>query len=383
VRSLTVTGIPTSQQTVYFEDLSDINGIKLPSQFSSAPLIKVFGCTRPQDFYISEPAVNYFKIARYRAGVIDISTPLTVSLEIVAIGITTQLLGMTILEMVGAMKILLGGRFNNTQLLMMLNTAQDALIKKFYPREQLLRELDVEVTDLVLDENGAFDLSSLDNPIYMGANGLRAVKFQDAIKNCSYISDEEYKIYQNRSHVYATDDPVYRVFGNKIYLLPFYDDEIESGDIEEDADYYVGGYTTLVYNSVTYTDGDTFTGVSGATDYTTTGSGTVVKAQYFDLRYTKKAAKMTIEDSSADNINCELSEEKQNILIGFSLKDWIDLTPQALRSYQNAMIDLEEMLNTYPMTETMEKTAVNRKTDGYASDEYGIPTDGPMRQYIP
>lgn len=58
-----------------------------------------------------------------------------------------------------------------------------------------------------------------------------------------------------------------------------YGPDIASGSISVNEEYIVTGYTSVTYNSVTYNDGDIFTGVTGVTTYSTSGTGTVGKLE--------------------------------------------------------------------------------------------------------
>jgi len=217
-------------------------------------------------------------------------------------------------------------------LLVLLNDAQDKLLAKCH--RAVIRELDTAVTAQALNSTtGAFDLTTLDNLVWRRKQGLDGVKLTgDDYGYCRRVSLEEYKQYINAPRSGWTQDPIYTIRGDAIYVIPYSGYTIDilyrrepsvikldvaTGDILEDVVYYVHNYTTVTYNAIEYEAGDTFTGVSAVTEYTTAGTGYVCA-------------------------NCELEEFTHVALVGLALESLISESKKALVQYQAALRAIEE-----------------------------------------
>ncbi|GAG32947.1 unnamed protein product, partial [marine sediment metagenome] len=237
----------------------------------------------------------------------------------------------------------------------MLNWAQENVVSILPPH--ILSDLDMILESQVLDVNGEFDVLELTDEIFHGVNGISKVRIHDG-NFCRKMSDDEYAKATNLSMTFTASDynppPPFVIRGTKIRVLPYESNaEVESGDIAEDVDYYVSEYTTVTYNSVDYADGDVFTGVSGATTYSTTGTGTVILAQYIDLHYRRKPTTMILYSNPALNVNCEFAEEIQQIIIGKALEDFQNNTPQAKNCVMRAIAKMNELRLKYAPTDSL------------------------------
>jgi len=170
-----------------------------------------------------------------------------------------------------------------------LNIGQDKAVNLLNYHQ--ITEADVDVHDAVLYGDGSFDLSGLAVKTANLDKSVNRARFKDA-KFARKISLQEWSKLKNDSYVFQTTDPRYYPRGTKIFFEPFSHDDVATGSIEEGVVYVNYGYTTVTYNSVEYADGESFTGVSGVTSYTTTGTGEVIEAQEIELWYTRKPTQM-------------------------------------------------------------------------------------------
>lgn len=157
-----------------------------------------------------------------------------------------------------------------------------------------ISEADIYVNDAFLYGDGSFDLSSLATATANFANSLEKVRFKDG-KFFRKISLQEWAKLKDASHVFSTLKPKFYARGTKIMCEPFSADDVATGSIEEDVVYVNYGYTTVTYDGNGYTDGQSFTGVSGVPAYTTSGTGKVIAAQKLEIWYTRRATQMALE----------------------------------------------------------------------------------------
>jgi len=177
-------------------------------------------------------------------------------------------------------------------LLTWLNIGQDKVIPLLNRCQ--ISEADIYVSDPVLYGDGSFDLSSLTDKTANLAGSLDKVRFKGG-KFFDKISLQEWAKLKDASHVFSTLVPKFYARGTKIMCEPFSADDVATGSIAEGIVYVNYGYTTVTYNSVEYTDGQSFTGVADVPDYTTTGTGKVIAAQELEIWYTRRPVQMTLE----------------------------------------------------------------------------------------
>ena len=177
-------------------------------------------------------------------------------------------------------------------LLVWMNIGQDKAVT-LLNRHQI-SEADIYVSDPVLYGDGSFDLSSLSVATANLANSLDRVRIKDG-KFFRKISLQEWAKKKGENHVFTTLEPKFYARGKKIMCEPFSADDVATGSIEEDVVYVNYGYTTVTYDGNPYTDGQSFTGVSGVTTYTTAGSGVVFATQELEIWYTRRATQMALE----------------------------------------------------------------------------------------
>lgn len=139
------------------------------------------------------------------------------------------------------------------------------------------REIDTDTTIsyMATDQNAnLIVLNASTNKVYT-FNASESVPFLVQTKTFS-IDELIEKSVRYVVVTYKCSDPL---------LCRVYDPEenIASGYIQRDVDYYVKDYTTVVYNGTTYHNGDIFKGIDGDFKYTTTGSGTVKCIWQYEL----------------------------------------------------------------------------------------------------
>lgn len=174
--------------------------------------------------------------------------------------------------------------FNQKTRLKLLNIAQDKVCTLIHSDYLVGLHMVDEEKSLT---SGAYALSGLTYDIFHKNLGVMGVKiFEGAF--AEQINFQKYRQLTVDGRSYAATSPLFYFRGGSIYLLPtttakidvyymrkpyemFFD--VATGSIKVDAQYYVEDYTIVTYNSTVYNDGDTFTGVTGQTTYTTnTGS---------------------------------------------------------------------------------------------------------------
>ena len=213
-------------------------------------------------------------------------------------------------------------------LLELLNNGQDRLIAKL--NRNIIRTLDTSATSQSLNSTtGAFDLSTLTYEVWRKTQGIDGIKLTDG-RTCARITYQEFKMYTKTVTIY---EPIYYIRGTTIYVQPYDSQTIDiyyrrepatirqhvaSGSIEAGVTYYVHNYTTVTYNEIEYTDGETFVGVSGTTTYTATGTGYVC-------------------------VNSELEDHLHMMLVGLSLEKFITRSDLSRIHYESALREIEEM----------------------------------------
>jgi len=177
-------------------------------------------------------------------------------------------------------------------LLIWMNIGQDKAVTLLNRCQ--ISEADIYVSDPVLYGDGSFDLSSLSTPTANLANSLERVRIKDG-KFFDKISLQEWAKMKNDSKVFSTLEPKFYARGTKIMCEPFSADDVATGSIVEGTVYVNYGYTTVNYDGNPYTDGQSFTGVSGVTTYTVAGTGVVFATQELEIWYTRRATQMASE----------------------------------------------------------------------------------------
>lgn len=163
----------------------------------------------------------------------------------------------------------------------LLNMGQNEAVRLL--KSHHLNILDVDVTAQALVSGSYFDLSGLTLKPKNWDKGLKLVKITGGYY-CGKISDDEMKLVANNQLTFYTDNPRYRVSGTKIYIHPTQGTtdtidlsyrrepikmQLSVTTIAVGQTYEVNG--SITYNSILYTDGQTFVGVTGKTTFTGTG----------------------------------------------------------------------------------------------------------------
>jgi len=178
----------------------------------------------------------------------------------------------------------------------LLNQAQNKVVHLI--EHGLLTGLQITTSALSLTAPGKYDLTEL-SPVILGrTKGIFGVTHKDG-KYCRLVSFDEFMQYTNADFTFLTSDPIMYFLGDEIQIRPFaasdtcvinYIQEpfkmywnVASGSIVADVEYYNNGYTKVTYDEVEYTNGQTFTGVTGETTYTATGTGFVAANCMFGL----------------------------------------------------------------------------------------------------
>ena len=108
-------------------------------------------------------------------------------------------------------------RFGVNIKLIALNRAQDRVI--MYLNRQLLTEIDIKETQVQVSSTGELALTSLDNTIRGGANGIDGIWDVGQARFLQKVSLEEYKDHKNGTRRFLASIPVYYVWGSKVFLL--------------------------------------------------------------------------------------------------------------------------------------------------------------------
>jgi len=212
--------------------------------------------------------------------------------------------------------------FNISHKLHYLNQGQNRVIRLL--KREMLEDIDASDTSQTLGSSGEYDLSSLTYTVFDNYRAIDAVRLTNG-NFCDKVSYREYMSMINKSYTINSSCPIYYRRGNIIYVVPYSGHTIDvyymrkpnvmtnsvtSGNIVADTSYYVHQNTgassfTVTYNSTEYTDGDSFTGVSGVTTFATTGSGRVMLGCEFDNDIQETivlmSAYMALDDTSVDN----------------------------------------------------------------------------------
>jgi hypothetical protein len=185
-----------------------------------------------------------------------------------------------------------------------LNRAQDHILGMI--NSQYVVSLHaVDVTEAVTLPGGisptpcTIDFSALTYTVFRKHLGIMGIRNATGTGGLflDYLDFNQYRQLISDGHTFATTNPAYMVRGSTIYMYPstithvdvYYMREpvnmvynVASGNIAVGKVYtvteypYINGSTYAVtYNSVAYYDGQSFTGVTGKTTYTTSGVGTV------------------------------------------------------------------------------------------------------------
>jgi hypothetical protein len=269
--------------------------------------------------------------------------------------------------------------FPKRAIVSLLNRAQRNVIR--HANRHLLPELDVTLSQQVLDENGRVDLTELSNAVFMKNKMIDGCKIYSSTdtkgKFCFLRSFKEFRKFNDANETATLRNPFCYLRGDYLYVEPYPSTDVSSGDIESGVDYYISlDYTTVTYNSVIYGPGDTFTGVDGVTTYTTTGSGVVIACQYVDIYYMREPVKMEHGSTEALDVDCELSQDLQDVIIEFAAywgyRFGKDLQ-RAKMCWEQAMELLGQLNAMMPQTESVEysRQRIERESE-YAEREFPI-----------
>lgn len=264
-------------------------------------------------------------------------------------------------QMVSLLGIHLGeAHLNRSTRLALLNDGQDSAIILLHTKH--LEVLDTTVLKEPVDYEGKMDLTSLSSLPFLINKGFkdRGIKRYGITGRFSKkISFEQYKDYVTKQHVFTERYPKHYFRGNYVYVQPYSSAEIESGNITEGTEYYVqktGASYTVGYDGHTYNDGDTFTGVSGVTTYTTAGTGIVIEATFIDLYYYRAPLEMkmdlTAPSSTTKNVNCELPAPTHRIIVGLACEDFIGRIKSARTAYEAALKKIDDLNGEFDFTDS-------------------------------
>lgn len=244
--------------------------------------------------------------------------------------------------------------FPPTLTLHWLNRSQDRLIGDLYYRNarNLLPELDGAVLTQSLGSSGEFDLALLTDTIFANYQAIDMVKISGTYgKPCRRISYAQHRELEKSSSTFSTESPVYYQRGTNIYVQPYttdpdidiyymrepltMDGNVATDGIVVGTTYYVRTAPntttfTVTYNSVDYTDGDTFTGVTEQASYTVkTGGGFV-------------------------EIHCELSTILQDVIIDLAVAEGFFFGNDLRRATvirNNARERIDELVVQFPASD--------------------------------
>jgi len=315
INQLTVTGEPGNPQTISYINLTDyITGNSLPAFFSQAPIIEVAAVFFDGGIYLpSAPGTSSFQIAKTSiTGDLDAAAICNLVIKDVAYSYNFN-------SMLYYLGVLLEDR-NEAEFTVnikswMLNEAQDLLID-LIGRDYIhvLPELDVELTELSLDSDGAYDINDLSYELYDGIiGGIRYVKINGGYY-CDLISYEEYRFYTDNNKSFMTTDPKYYIIGDKIYVQP-------------------------------YTSGET----------------------KIDLLITRQPPKMV-----QSSVDCIFREKIRNIIVGLACKNFVDKTKSARRAFDSAIAEIEKLKTIHKPTDTNIKNVVDQQIRGVPEVKFRI-----------
>jgi len=163
--------------------------------------------------------------------------------------------------------------------------------------KHVLTAFEATDTDIPLDASGRFNVASLQNTIWEAQGGIRRINWSNTGYPLWLISAEEEKLLQRLypSQVFGVDNSKVRFTGTYVQVVNNTKTltDVATGSLVAGEIYNNIGYTSVVYNGSTYTDGEAFTCVAGTLTYTATGTGKVVNQDdldFVDVIYRKKPA---------------------------------------------------------------------------------------------
>jgi len=275
-------------KTHNYIDLEEFSGNNITGAFSNEPII-IPSLSKDYEVEIGTltPGLSSFTVIRGKMGYQGVA--LVCDIEITSLESNTPV-GLSSLEMAERVRLLIGEKLEYKTILLMLNNAQDETIRIFLNNnKQVLQDLNVSLTDQVLDSDGEFDLTTLDYSIFKKYKGLYSVKLID-YDYCDKISYEEFMAFENRNRIYTVSKPIYYLKGDIIHIEPNND----------------GGYK-------------------------------------FDMDYIRTPNQMTIASVSENSVYCELDIELQDIIIGLACEDYIDVSTKAKGAYERAIRKINEI----------------------------------------
>lgn len=340
IKDVIISGTPHNPQVVKYEDLTDFEGNNLPSRFSPAPMVNPLpGTDMDCSFYCTEdPGQTSFKVSRGTLFRADITQFLS---NIIISGIPYSApIGYTLPDLLNMMSFYLGdirlskkeypkledikeSKFSPQFKTELLNFGQEDFMSRLEDFN-VLNELFTEETGLSLTD-GVYNLLSLDDSIYEYDRGIILLK---AINGTYKYYARKRSINQFRYHLnkdneykdYSKDTPIYYVKGYSVYVEPH--------------------------------------------DSSTT----------MDLTYIRNPNVIVFDKDGIDHIHCEFNKRKTRIIMGLSLKDFVDFTPQARRLYENSLIEIDK-LNDKDATDSIKDADVDGDINyfgGEAGNIYNI-----------
>lgn len=293
-----VIGTPRSHQTINYEDLKDIEGNNLPASFSPAPLIRPGISNDGTLIYIPEdPTTTYFKISRgseFPTGV----TNFVCDVSITGVPYAAPV-GYTLNELLQIMAFYVHNlpfKDNKVFLTELLNQGQDEIVRD--ANYWVLNELHTTLEGESLS-SGIFSLIGLSDEIFNYDKGIILVKVING--NNEYYAGKR-SLEQFRRHVNTDDEyedynetkPIYYLIGNDMHIEP--------------------------------------------SDSSTT----------INFTYLKKPRVMVFDVDGTEHINSELNKEKQRIMMGYALRDFVDESPRIARLFQKSLNGFKELNGQSP-----------------------------------
>ncbi len=287
-----VSGKPINKQAVAFDDLEAIDGVDLPTTFESAPSVNPQRADQDVDFNVSDISETGFNI--YRSNLFPAGTTEWAANLIISGTPAVSSKAFSLTESLDMMSWYLNDRKGNNQPIwfdekfktMLLQQGQELFMELV--DENMINTLWVSETALALGSSGEYSLLNLANTIWDIERGIRSIKITGHIYNARLIPHSAYIQGLNDNVNRLDSEVIYYPIGNDIYLDP-------------------------------YDTGDTV-----------------------DIVYLRQPQVINFDTTnSANYVGCEFGHKEHNIILGLALRDYVDMTPQAMRLYQNAILTLQ------------------------------------------
>lgn len=259
----------------------------------------------------NRPAQRILSLSGTYTTALGVEAALTESATFIIAPLATSTNGRDLDNMLAMMGVLLGdvdeGMFEPDQKVDMLNQGQNRTIDLV--NKHALPELDEKALAKTLDDNGAFDLATLNYPILGGYAGVDIVRLTDG-QSCRKTSKEEYRRHKDNSKTFNETEPIYYHEGSKIYVLPY-------------------------------------------------------ENQTIDIHYRHEPAKMILATDSDNNVNCELATRTHDIVIGMAVEDYVDESKPARRAYDRALNMIAHLNQSVTSTDSMLRSDEPDYDDGF------------------